>query len=55
MRATPLLAPLAFALALAANAMPGASGTARSQHGAAPAATVKKLPMATGPDARTVE
>ena len=55
MRATPLLAPLALALALAANAMPGATGTAPSQHGGAPAATVKKLPKATGPDARTVE
>ncbi len=55
MRATPLLAPLALAIALAANAMPGATGTAPPLHGGAPAAAVKKLPKATGPDARTVE
>ncbi len=55
MRATPLLATFVLATALAANAMPGASGTAPSQHCGAPAATVKKLPKATGPDARTVE
>lgn len=50
------LATLALSAALAANAMPGAgAGPAPSVHGGAPAATVKKLPKATGPDARTVE
>lgn len=49
------LATLALCAAFAAQAMPGATGTAPSQHGGAPAATVKKLPKATGPDARTVE
>lgn len=49
------LATLALAAAFAAHAMPGATGTAPALHGGAPAATVKKLPKATGPDARTVE
>jgi hypothetical protein len=55
MRATPLLAALILAAApLAAPAMP--QGGMGSPHGAAPAAApVKKLPRATGPDARTVE
>ena len=50
------LATLALAATFAANAMPGAgAGPAPAVHGGVPAATVKKLPKATGPDARTVE
>lgn len=50
-----LLATLALAASTgAAHAMPGA-GSAASPHGAAPAAApVKKVPKATGPNARTV-
>jgi len=55
MKPVQALATLALCAAFAAQAMPGATGTAPSQHGGAPAATVKKLPKATGPDARTVE
>lgn len=55
MKAIPVLAALLLATApLAASAMPG--GGTGTPHGAAPAAApVKKLPKATGPEARTVE
>lgn len=55
MKATPVLAALLIAATpLAASAMPG--GGMGTPHGAAPAAApVKKLPKATGPEARTVE
>jgi hypothetical protein len=56
MKTVPALAALALCAALAAHAMPGATGTAPVPHGGAPAAAaVKKVPKATGPDARTVE
>jgi hypothetical protein len=50
-------ATVALSAAIAAHAMPGATGTAPPlNHGGAPAAVpVKKLPKATGPDARTIE
>jgi len=49
-----LAAILLAAAPLGAHAMPGA-GSAASPHGAAPAAApVKKIPKATGPNARTV-
>lgn len=57
MKLAAALATIALSAALAAHAMPGAgSGAAPMPHGGAPAAApVKKLPKATGPEARTVE